>query len=121
MIPKQYGFDKKTRLVFCCFAALNVVGCSNWTNDNLVASKSKGSQLIKAIGEYQDSNNELPRSLADLPPKFIASIPMPDAGTKNWKYKVRADGNGFTLTFETSNGYPACYYDSEVGRWIEDR
>jgi hypothetical protein len=104
-----------------CVVLSSGPGCSNWSKTNIELSKQQGDKIVAAITQYQQENSTYPSSLTELVPQQLNAIEGPVAGTGNWRYQPRKEGGGFTLSFESNGGYPQCYYDSELGDWIDDR
>lgn len=95
-------------------------GCSEstWTKQKIAESQQRGDAIVSAIEVFKENNSRLPTDIADLPDGTVQS---PVAGTGKWTYLVDHEKGKFVLMFETDDEYPACYYDSKVGYWIEDR
>ena len=61
--------------------------------------------MIAAIENYKQHNNEFPKSLNDLVPEFLTSVPGTRmAAYPAYTYLVEEQGNAYVLVISTPNG-----------------
>jgi hypothetical protein len=76
----------KTLFIVCVLATS---GCmrGDWSDEAVKVSKERGDVIIAALKRYHHQYNDYPDHLDDLVPAFLAEIPLPIAGNKQWAYR----------------------------------
>ncbi|MBK8550765.1 MAG: hypothetical protein IPL53_06775 [Ignavibacteria bacterium] len=107
----------RTLSLACIITVFSGSGITKYQAD---LSKEKATVIIKALHDYEHSNNKFPEDLSELIPEFLESIPNSSMGwfDEPFKYFKRNDGS-FDLTFPSYGGeyYITSAYSN--GKWIE--
>ncbi len=96
---------------------------SNWTDENIAVSKSRGNVIIRALKRYRKANGVYPASLDDLVPKYAPLIEPPIAGFGKWEYRTRDGRTVFDLAFKGERKWDdggTWFFDSTDGQWCPD-
>lgn len=102
-------------LVLCC-AVCACVDSSSKRQESITIGES----VVHAIKQYRSHHGTFPDTLGDLVPAYLASIPDPTWGQKEWVY-TRTEQNRFSLAVGlNADMYPCLYYSSRNGVWIYD-
>ena len=91
---------------------------------NAVATKRLGQTVIEALQRYQSERGDYPGSLEMLEPRYLAQVPSPQYGVREWSYRTLVDEAGrseFVLAFHANGRYPIVFYESERSAWCADQ
>jgi hypothetical protein len=102
--------------VFVLFPVRSIV---NWSYD-VERTKSNGEEIVAAILKYREQNNQLPRDLRSLVPRFLKEVPpvertlsfLPDKAFEYSLYNVIPFPGCFSLTFMHKRNGLTYRYDS---------
>ena len=89
--------------------SLIIAGCDKWSDARIAESKRRGDIVCGAIQAYRQKTGKYPVKLADLRPEFLADVPQPAAGPKDWDYYVVDGATDFTLSVLEHQGSPILY------------
>lgn len=109
-------------LVSVCLISIGV-GCGkrSWSSKNVEESKKRGGIIVVALDNYKQSKGAYPKSLDELVPAYLASIPQPAAGNTNWTYIGGPPDSDFMLEFSgPTDRDPQYWFDSETRHWEWD-
>ena len=86
-------------------------------------TKQLGNIIVTALDKHHVAHGRYPSSLEELVPEYLAAIPAPTWGTKEWKYKVLGmDGGQFVLSVGANRrNYPVLFYNSSRADWYYDQ
>ncbi len=94
---------------------------SNWSTANVEESKRRGAQIIEALEKIKRNEGVYPKSLEELVPKYLASLPQPAVATAKWTYIGAASDDDFLLKFSgPTDRDPVYWYHSKAGFWEWD-
>jgi len=85
-----------------------------------VQSKDDGNRIISALDEYKKEKGHYPKSLTDLKPDILKSIPEPSIGffkSHDYQYYKYKDHNRYILGFKFI-AFLDSIYDSKTGKWV---
>ncbi|MEJ0091305.1 MAG: hypothetical protein WDM80_16360 [Limisphaerales bacterium] len=69
----------KTKKIILCFAMMIcVAGCNRWSDKAVKQSKLNGIKVVESLENFNKHNGQFPKSLDELVPKYITSIPEPN-------------------------------------------
>jgi hypothetical protein len=78
-----------------------------------------GEKVIKAIEQYQITNDNYPKHINDLTPVFIGNIPNTHMGWYGRPFKYTATEEKYRLSFDY-HVFLTCSYDEETTNWYCD-
>lgn len=93
------------------------------THRNAIKTRSLGDGIVSSLEAYEETHGVFPRTLDELTPKYLPTVPRPIYGSGEWSY--RRDGQSgsereFCLSFHAVGGYPTIFYESRTGKWAVD-
>ncbi|WP_092051418.1 hypothetical protein [Planctomicrobium piriforme] len=90
---------------------------------NAIKTQRLGDHIIGALNRYREERNDFPKSLEELVPDYLETIPPPLYGERKWVYhRIETPGEPpqFELTFGPPNLYPCVFYESKHRTWTVD-
>jgi hypothetical protein len=67
---------------------------------------------------YAQDHGDVPASLDDLVPSYVAKIEVPTVRNGQWEYYKKPYTGGFQISF--SNGSWVCYKSDKRKEWVVD-
>ena len=86
-------------LLLLCAAALS--SCGRWPPDAVAETKRRGDVVCEALARYKASSGTLPRTLSELAPGYLPSIPQPTVGRRRWIYRTYHASGDYRIAVET--------------------
>ncbi len=111
----------KFRIIAALLLVAVILGCSNWTKENIAESQRRGDVIVAAIEKFHADNKQYPPTLDQLLPKYLSKIDPPIAGNGKWIYTDNG-GGGYFLGFGGDNrdGDPLSYRANTLNGWVID-
>ena len=78
-------------------------------------NRPAGKQIVAAVEAFKQGNKRYPEHLAELQPRYLATIPRPAAGT-NFVYAISSDGTVAWFGYQTSSG-GISEYATDTRKW----
>lgn len=74
-------------------------GVCTWNSRVVNESIASGDAIVHALEQWHASEGRFPEVLSDLVPAYLPSLPLPTAGTREWRYICVDGGAEYGLSF----------------------
>jgi hypothetical protein len=89
------------------------------SGDRIPRSHAAALTIVAAIELYHTRHGAYPPRLEDLVPEFLAYVPQPTAGPRQWEYTLDPQ-KGFILGYFIGPKYEKEWYEGIPGEWKAD-